>query len=372
MSGSYIWLEPQAVWHHDMVPGRRTRLEFVQQRRWLVDEPYPDAERIQAVLNQLNTRPGMGELVEMRTGHTDKGITSIWIGVAIALVLLLCFIVVFLWRHEDTNWLQSAFERSVQKLKMIQTMSRDLLASVEAEKSAVMADTDEASQAFAAQSIQAAHNVEKARQALEHLLVGNSQEAHLFREFSRCWEKLQEIDREVLSLAVQNTNLKALRLSFVPAAEAMRRMEEALNQLMDLASSSSDAVKITRLASKSITGALNIHALQAPHIAESTALRMDEMEAVMKSLDVQVTDALHSLHALVDEPGEPFLNAAWASYKDFQKINAEIVDLSRQNSNVRSYAISLGQKRKMTAQCQDLLAALQETVQQSMNFKATR
>jgi hypothetical protein len=74
----------------------------------------------------------------------------------------------------------------------------------------------------------------------------------------------------------------------------------------------------------------------------------------------------------VDESGTPFLEAAWASYKDLQNINAEIVDLSRQNSNVRSYALSLGQKRKTTAQCQDVLAALQETVQQSIRYKATK
>jgi hypothetical protein len=214
--------------------------------------------------------------------------------------------------------------------------------------------------------------VEKARRELEQLLGGNRQEAHLFREFSRCWDKLQEIDREVLSLAVQNTNLKAFRLSFVPAAAAMRSMEEALNHLMDVVSSSPDAGKITRLASKAVISALNIYTLQAPHIAESTVSRMDEMEVVMHSLDTQVTSALQSLQALVDESGQPWLEAAWASYKDFQNINVEIVALSRQNSNVRSYALSLGQKRKTTAQCQDVLTALQETVQQNMAYKATR
>jgi hypothetical protein len=308
----------------------------------------------------------------MRTLHADRGITSVQVGVAIALVLLLSFLVVFLVRHEDTNWPQSAFERSVKQLQIIQAMSRDLLASAEAEKSAVMAETDEASQTFAEQSIQASHNVEKARRELEHLLGGNRQDTHLFHEFSRCWDKLQEIDREVLSLAVQNTNLKAFRLSFVPAAEAMRSMEEALNHLMDVVASSPDAGKITRLAAKAVIGALNIYTLQAPHIAESTVPRMDEIEAVMQRLDTQVTNALQSLQALADESGQPLLAAAWASYKDFQNINAEIVDLSRQNSNIRSYALSLGQKRKTTAQCQDVLAALQETVQQSMKYKATR
>jgi hypothetical protein len=99
---------------------------------------------------------------------------------------------------------------------------------------------------------------------------------------------------------------------------------------------------------------------------------MDKMEADMHSLDAQVTEALNSLQALVDEPGKPFLDAAWAAYQDFQQLNAEIVDLSRQNTNLRSFAISLGQKRKTTAQCQEVLVALQETVQQSMASKATR
>jgi len=308
----------------------------------------------------------------MRTFHADKGIISMPVGAAIVLVVLLSFIVVFLVRHEDSHWLQNAFERSVKKLQIVQTMSRDLLISAEAEKSAVMADTDEASQSFAEQSIQASQNVEKARRELEQLLGENRQATQLFGEFSRCWDKLQAIDHEVLSLAVQNTNLKAFRLAFVPAAAAMRRMDKALNHVMDVVSASPDAVGITRLASKAIIGALNISILQAPHIAEITTTRMDEMEAVMQSLDAEVTDALHRLQALVDESGKPFLDEAWASYKDFQKINVDIVDLSRQNSNMRSYAISLGQKRKTTAQCQELLTALQETVRQSMTYKATR
>ena len=308
----------------------------------------------------------------MKTFHSDKGITNIQVGAAIALALLLFFIIAFLWRSEDVDWLQSAFERSVKKLQMIQTMSRDLLASAEAEKSAVMAETDEASHAFAEQSTQAAQNVEKARRTLEPLLEGNGQEAQLFREFSRCWERLQVIDQEVLSLAVKNTNLKALRLSFVPSAGAIGRIDKALNQLMDQVSSSPNAVDITRRASQVIIGAFYIYALQAPHIAESTAIQMDKIEVAMKHHDAQVTNALHNLEVQVDESSKAFLHTAWASYKDFQKINAEIVDLSRQNSNIRSFALSLGQKRKTTAQCQDMLAALQETVQQGMAYKATK
>jgi Four helix bundle sensory module for signal transduction len=308
----------------------------------------------------------------MRVWHAAKGITSMQVGVALALVLVLLFPVAFLLRHEDANWFQSALEQSMKKIHIIQTMRRDLLASAEAEKSAVMAETDEASQAFAEQSTQAAHHVETARQALEPLVGSSHQEAELFQEFSQCWEQLQVIDREVLSLAVQNTNLKALRLSFGPAADAMRRMENALTHLMEVDPASPNAAGIARRAAQAVIGALHMYTLHAPHIAESTTARMEEMEASMHRLDAQVTEALQSLHALVDEPGTPFLDAAWAAYKDFHNINAEIVALSRQNSNIRSYALSLGQKRKTAAQCQDVLASLQETVQQSMTYKATK
>ena len=92
----------------------------------------------------------------------------------------------------------------------------------------------------------------------------------------------------------------------------------------------------------------------------------------MQSHDTQVTTALQSLRALVDESGQPWLDAAWAAYKDLQHLNGDIVELSRQNSNVRSYALSLGQKRKMTAQCQGVLTALQEMVRQSMAYTATK
>lgn len=308
----------------------------------------------------------------MRTVHSDKGITSIQIGVAIFLVLLLSFTVTFLWRHEDSSWLKTAFEKTGKKTQLVQTMRSELLASAEAEKSSVMADTDEASKAFAEQSMQASQNVEKARLEFEGLVEKKSQEASLFRDFSTCWEKLREIDKEVLSLAVQNTNLKALRLSFGPAAVAMRHMEGSMNQLMDSVASSPDATGIIRLAFKAVTGALNIYTLQAPHIAETTDAGMDGIEASMKRLDEEVQDALRNLDILVSESGRPFLGEACKSYQDFQTINREVINFSRQNSNIRSFAVSLGQKRNIMAQCLDLLNALQEAVRQSAAFKATR
>jgi hypothetical protein len=69
------------------------------------------------------------------------------------------------------------------------------------------------------------------------------------------------------------------------------------------------------------------------------------------------------------------LNAATqdvrTAYADFQKVNKEVLELSRRNSNIRSFALSLGEKRLVTAKCRELLTALQNSIE-SHRFEATR
>ena len=51
----FVLCEPQAGWRHLVVTERRTKQDFAPQRKWLVDERYPDAEVIRVVLDQLTT-----------------------------------------------------------------------------------------------------------------------------------------------------------------------------------------------------------------------------------------------------------------------------------------------------------------------------
>lgn len=294
------------------------------------------------------------------------------VGFALAVVLGLC-----IWgivQYRNGNWLTTVYETAVRETELVNAMKINLLASAEAEKSSVMADTDEDSQAFAEQSKMAADAVDRARQEMLPLVkaANNRRQMDAFEQFNRCWEKLREVDREILPLAVQNTNLKAMRLSFVPAGKEIKEMEAALNQLMNESGSLPAALQITRLCSVAEVSALNIYLLQAPHIAEISDAEMDSIEAAMKRYDEQASGALEDLRALVDEGGRALLIKAETSYDEFRKINARIIDLSRKNSNIRSFAISLGRKRNVTAQCLDALSALEKAVQESITFKATR
>lgn len=51
----FALFEPKACWRHLDVTERRTAIDFAQQMRALVDEHYPQAEKVRVVLDNLNT-----------------------------------------------------------------------------------------------------------------------------------------------------------------------------------------------------------------------------------------------------------------------------------------------------------------------------
>lgn len=51
----FMFVEPQAGWRHVAVTEQRTKVDFAEQMRWLVDERYPTAKLIRVTLDNLNT-----------------------------------------------------------------------------------------------------------------------------------------------------------------------------------------------------------------------------------------------------------------------------------------------------------------------------
>jgi hypothetical protein len=310
-------------------------------------------------------------MTAFRSSPGSRGLPILIGTLAVSLAVLLGF--VGLGRMVPNRLLENVYRDTVRKDQLVSSMRVNLLASAEAEKSAVMADTDQASQAFSEKAMQAEAEVEDARRQLGALVEAGKRprEVDLFREFSDDWGKYRQIDKELLPLAVQNTNLKAFGLSFGVAGQAVHQVETALSSLMDSSAASSDAARVQRLCCLALTATLKIYVLEAPHIAEQTDEKMSEMETAMKTLNEQATDSLDGLGELADVADKAAFAEAKAAYARFWSINSEVISLSRQNSNVRSLVMSLGQKRKVTAQCEDLLRGLQEAIR-STPFKATR
>jgi hypothetical protein len=240
--------------------------------------------------------------------------------------------------------------------------------SADAANRAVMADTDEASTAFAheaqEQSQQVQRDLEQAAGVLQGL--GYSDETELLKGFREAFTKYRELDREILALAVENTNLKAQRLSFGPAHAAANALRDSLGAV-----AAKDQCRASALAAKATLAVREIEVLQAPHIAASEDTVMTDLENQMAALEASARSALQEL----DSMGTPELHAAVATANklltDFMAVNAQLVTLSRRNSNVRSLALSLGQKRTLTATCEGDLRALNDRLTKR-DFAATR
>ena len=291
-----------------------------------------------------------------------------WLVTAI-LVLVAALLVMGVRYRDATVGMDIVPTVMARKLALLSTIRINMIKSVESEKSAVLADTDSASIAFARQSGREAGAAEEGLHELGRLVEAypSEQELRLLREFKGCWAEFREIDRLVLENAVQNSNLKAALLSFGRAREAVARLEDALSRL----SAGDGGGPVGPRAAAALTAALKIHVLHAPHIAASGDAEMDALEVSIRDNDATVRRSLEGLRPLVPPDRQPILRQAEAAYADFAELTGKVLALSRQNTNIKSLELSLNRKRSITAQCDETLTSLQAAVH-SRTFKATR
>jgi methyl-accepting chemotaxis protein len=228
---------------------------------------------------------------------------------------------------------------------------------------AVMADTDDTSLAFAKESREAAEAVQKDVGALRPLLesLGFSEETGLLNQFAHRFAEYRTLDQRILDLAVENTNLKAQRLAFGPAQEAADALRDALNAAASAASNADprDAWHVEALTATAVRTVREIQVLQAPHIANADEAVMTRMEKEMATSETAARKAIEALRPLLPASAQGQLRTAMAALDRFMGLNMQIIALSRRNTNVRSLALSLDEKRTITTSCEESLRALQ-------------
>jgi hypothetical protein len=244
--------------------------------------------------------------------------------------------------------------------------------AAEAEKRSVMADTDEASVEYAHEAESATREVaaklDEIKPVLDRLSYGH--ERSLIAEFERSFAESAALDREILALAIENTNLKAQRLSFGPvhdAADEVRRRLDAAAGVVP--APAQDRARL--LAMQALLALRDLQLLEAPHIAEPDDAEMSRLERTMSEHEAEVRVALRELGELAGSSARAAVASAVEAFERFLAIHAQVVELSRRNTNVRSFALSLGRKRKLTAACDESLAAV-ETALAARGFRATR
>jgi hypothetical protein len=252
---------------------------------------------------------------------------------------------------------------TLEKLTEARRLAAELLVeftkAADAANRSVMATTDEDSAAFARESELSAQTVQRTSEQLRMIVTdaGYSAEAQLVAEFDKRFAEYQALDREILGLAVENTNLKAQRLSFGPIqkeADAFRASLESIAR----AAPRSDEWQVKALVATAVSAVREMQVLQAPHIAEAADEEMTRLEKEMATSAGEARSALDMLRR-VQPSAKSQIDESMSALNRFTELNGQLIVLSRRNSNVRSLALSLGKKRMLTAACEESLRALQ-------------
>jgi hypothetical protein len=265
---------------------------------------------------------------------------------------------------------------SLERLMEAQRLSSDLLVRfanvTDAANRAVMAGTDETATEYAREAEQATQTVQREADTLKPLLagLGYTTESRLLEEFNGRFSEYRELDRAILGLAVENTNLKAQRLSFGPAEKEADAFRDALESVAHT-SPAKDVWRVKALTATALSAVREIQVLQGPHIAEADDAAMTRLEERMASSERVARGALEALAGLLPPASRPQLDGATAALHRFHDLNTQLIALSRRNSNVRSLALSLGQKRVLTARCEESLHAIQDALSKRA-FTGTR
>ncbi len=292
----------------------------------------------------MNSAPkrGMSRIASLRIAPT---------AVALALSLAVC---------GCRNVPELAFAQLSEARRLADDLSAHLAKVTDASDRAVMADTDEESVAFAREADQTAAAIESESVALSARLesLGYTAELRELRNFIDRFGAYRKLDHEVLGLAVQNTNLKAQRLSFGPVRQAADEFRNGLQAAAQLAPAN-NRCRVDALVARAELAVREIQILQAPHIAEHDEAAMTKLEEEMAERLTAAREALKTLAAGATGAMARQLGAASAALSRFDKLSVELVALSRRNSNVHSLALALRRAPKLVAACDASLALLQ-------------
>lgn len=240
----------------------------------------------------------------------------------------------------------------LQELMSARKDSADLrlafLQETEASTRAVLSDQDDTSLAAVNEARAGATRVVATTASLRSRLqaLGYAKEIGLLGQFEAGYREYTALEADVLSLAVENSNTKARRLAAGDGQRAADAFFTALDRVPGLGA---DGVAAR-------AAVVELQLVESRHVMEADDAAMTTMESSMDAL------AARARAPLARRKGDALAVQATTALDAFLAVHAEVLSLSRRNTDLKGLALTLGRKRVVAAACEDALAALDEAL----------
>ncbi len=281
---------------------------------------------------------------------------------AIAMVAVLISLIVVISRADRDP--QAQLELKSQRLERINAMRLALSAASEEQNCAVLSASEQTSKSYIESASIEIAAFEQNRSELAKLVPKRNVEVEsmLSNRVDETFLEFQSISDKISNLALQSSNRKAYALAFGPALELLHSMDSDLAKVTDSQadSPSPTSFDILKKISNARLSGYRIQVLLMPHIAEPSNGKMDELEKKIADEDQVIQQCLVSLGSTLGESA--VIAKVETQYAEFKKIKSEIIRLSRENSDLRSVALALNEKRKAMLACQDALSNLEKAI----------
>ncbi|ADK84678.1 methyl-accepting chemotaxis sensory transducer [Desulfarculus baarsii DSM 2075] len=263
---------------------------------------------------------------------------------------------------------------SAERVKLAARMGQNLLAIQRDEKNAILAETDEAMDAYDRSTAENVKTLQTRRETLLKL-SGERGRAKL-EQFDKAFEQYMATNKQVRELARLNSNYRARDLSADQGQQAFAAAEKAAEailahyaQKMNLLSQSQDLTEVAQLGAavemavttgRLMRRMLDIHRTEKNLILATTVEAMDTCARQIDERAKQAGEDVGILARDADPSAQASLNAFKDAWGKFMATNAQVIATARENGNNRAFALSAGEGYKLADQSRSVLTEIVE------------
>ncbi len=269
---------------------------------------------------------------------------------------------------------------SSEKVKLSDRVRQDLLSISRAEKNMILDDSDSGMQKYIAEMDASDVRLKDRLSKLDLLVDARGKEG--LKRFHELYAQYMETNKEVRRLALLNSSVRAVNLASTKGREASEKAMADLQLLIDKNEKEYHALAgvdkgVNKIGEVNMTPAqlksLLVSAENVRNSAFANRLLIDisrteksliltkddtEMEGYARSiqdLDKRLLARIAKVEMNADATDRMYIENFKSSYTTYMKVNQQVIDISKENGNVKAFNLAMGKGLELLKQAEQAM-----------------